>query len=130
MTSYVRRKEYDAYTKCKGYDERQAMVRAHIPKELQEELLQYEILEQQAQTYFTVVKSYMDNFKSIREEVLVQISIIKSLIALGDLKIDPESIRALRIIEGSYAAKPDRESIQANDSSVPEMSFDEGATLL
>lgn len=92
----------DELKNTKSGAEREAIINALVPMHLFEEQLKWEALEAQARVNFTIVKSYQDQFRGVREEILVQISIIKQLIALGDLKIDAENIRALHIIDAAY----------------------------
>lgn len=107
-------------------EERQNMINAILPEELFFEKFQWDSLESQIKTNFTIIKSYYEQFKSVRDEILVQLSIIKNLISLGEIKIDPEAVRAFRIIEGSYS--PTRTDINdlAESSTVEEMGIDEG----
>ena len=46
-------------------------------------------------TYLKVSQSYVEQFKAVRDNILIQISIIKNLIALGGIKIDAEVVQTL-----------------------------------
>lgn len=117
-TAAVKESKKDEYKACKSGDERAALVECNIPEEIMDEYRKWDNLESQAKTNFSIVKSYVDEFKSIREEILVQLSIIKNLILLGDLKIDPETIRACRIIDTSY--RPTQQDFRDRDESLHE----------
>lgn len=124
-TTWVRVNMAAEYKATKSGDERQAMVLSIIPLALQEEHMRWGLYEQQVKINYQVVKSYNEQFKSVRDDILVQLSIIKNLIMLGDLKIDPEAMRAFRVIEASYRPTAtdiaDRQAMQETETT-----FDEG----
>ena len=127
------RTEGDAQFKaCRGAQERENLARLAIPEKLLSEEISWENLEQDAKVNFSIIKSYVDEFKSIRDEILIQLSIVKNLIALGGVKIDPEAVRALHIIDEAYKpSKEDylqrQENIEAENSTV---SYEEGVVKL
>ena len=114
----------------KSGDERNALINSIIPEELHSEKLKWEILESKIKTNFTIIKSYRDQFKSINDNVLIQLSIFKNLIMLGELKVDPEVVKAMRIIDVAYTpTQKDREE-RRDSQSVPELNIDEGTVSL
>lgn len=124
-SEWVRKNLAVDYKNTKSGEERQALITSVIPSVLQEEKFQWEVIETQAKINYQVIKSYQEQFKSIRDDILVQLSIIKNLIMLGDLKIDPEAVRAFRVIDASYRpTQVDRE--EKRDSFEGETSFSEG----
>lgn len=122
--NYVRTNNFEAYKMCKSGEERQSLVESMMPPEILEELTLWDYTEQLVKTQFTIIKSYKDSFESIRQDVLVQLSVIKQLIALGGLSIDPEAMRALNIINGSYNASFN------NRVSTQDVTFEEGTIEL
>lgn len=116
----------EAYKMCKSGDERQSLIESYIPESLKEELVAWDYAEQLVKTQFTIIKSYKDSFESIRQDVLVQLSVIKQLIALGGLSIDPEAMRALNIINSSYNASFNNR-VSTNEEA---QEFDEGTIEL
>lgn len=122
--NYVRANNLEAYKMCKSGEERQSLIESMMPPEILEELTLWDYTEQLVKTQFTIIKSYKDSFESIRQDVLVQLSVIKQLIALGGLSIDPEAMRALNIINGSYNASFN------NRVSTQDVSFEEGTIEL
>lgn len=125
-TTWVRTNMAAEYKATKSGDERTAMVMALIPQALQEEHFRWMSFEQQVKINYQVVKSFNEQFKSVRDDILVQLSIIKNLIMLGDLKLDPEAMRAFRVIEASYRpTRTDFDEKRAADTEA-EVSFEEG----
>lgn len=129
-TAWTRENKAAELRNTKSGEERNALIALIIPPELFKEQMEWHLLESQAKTNFTILKSYRDQFKSINDNVLIQLSIFKNLIMLGELKMDPEAMRAMRIIEASYVPTQQDVSERQPANYVPEVSAEEGYVQL
>lgn len=100
--AWLRANRVDEYRATKSGEERNNLILSYIPENLKEELIKWQAVESKTKVNYNIIKSYQEQFKSIREDVLVQLSIIKNLIMLGGINVDPEAMRAFKIVEASY----------------------------
>lgn len=123
---YARQHMAEDLRNTKSGTEREIMITALIPLSLREEKLNWDIVESKVRVNYNIIKSYQEQFRSVREDILVQLSIIKNLILLGGIKVDPEAMRFFRIIESSYTPTDSDRREKAEDASVDEVPLSEG----
>ena len=125
---WVRENKAKTYASFKTADERNSFVRSYMPDALSNELFYWDAYLSQVKTNVQIIKSYRDQFKfASADSIAIQHRIINTLIEVGNLKIDPEVLRAMRMIESAYRPTYTdmREKSQA-DSPVPELDISEG----
>lgn len=126
VLSFLRDKRPDLLKLTKSSEERNNLILSFIPGTLSLERQDWIAFETRARINYNIIKSYQEQFKSVREDILVQLSIIKNLIALGGIKIDPEAMRAFKVIEGSYTPTGKDYRAQQEDSQVTDVNLNEG----
>lgn len=122
--------DINMYKNCKSGDERAALVKQYIPEGLSSELVLIKNIESMATTNLRIIKSYMDSFKSVREDILAQLAIIKQLVALGGIKIDVETIKAMNSLDRSFGGSSSGYQESYQGEFVPETSYEEGIVNL
>ena len=127
-TVWVRENKAKTYASLKTADERTKFVLSFMPKNLQDDLFWWDAYLSQVKTNLQIIKSYRDQFKfACADSIAIQHRIINTLIEVGNLKIDPEVLRAMRMVESAYRpTMTDINDKRQVDSPVPELNVEEG----
>ena len=129
---WVRENKAKTLSALKTKEEREAYVMGFVPETLAEDLFWWDAYLNQVKTNIQIIKSYRDQFKfACADSIAIQHRIINTLIEVGNLKIDPEVMRAMRMIESAYrpTATDMREKAEANGQ-LPELGLEEGSVNL
>jgi len=128
---WVRENKAKTLGGLRAKEERDAYILMYVPNSLKDDLFWWDAYLQQVKTNLQIIKSYRDQFKfACADSIAIQHRIINTLIEVGNLKIDPEVMRAMRMIETAY--KPTYTDMQekAEASTIPELGIEEGTVTL
>lgn len=78
------------YARLKTQADRETYTKSFIPEKLSRELLDWQTLSETVKAELNIVKSYNEQFKVAREDILVQLSIVKQLASLGGMKLSSD----------------------------------------
>ena len=119
------------YAGIRSMEERNAYVLGYVPDGLKEDLFWWDAYLSQVKTNLQIIKSYRDQFKfACADSIAIQHRIINTLIEVGNLKIDPEVMRAMRMIESAYRPTMVDMQEKAADQTIQELSIEEGTVAL
>lgn len=115
----------------RSMEERNAYILTYVPDTLKEDLFWWDAYLSQAKTNLQVIKSYRDQFKfACADSIAIQHRIINTLIEVGNLKIDPEVMRAMRMIESAYRPTMTDMQEKAQEQTIQELGIEEGTVTL
>lgn len=127
---WVRENRAKTLASYKAKEERDAYIMMFVPETLSEDLFWWDAYLSQVKTNLQIIKSYRDQFKfACADSISIQHRIINTLIEVGNLKVDPEVLRAMRMVEAAY--KPTFVDMQDKASEqIKELGIEEGSVTL
>ena len=129
---WVRENKAKTLASLRSVDERNQFIMTFVPQSLADDLFWWDAYLSQVKTNLQIIKSYRDQFKfACADSIAIQHRIINTLIEVGNLKIDPEVMRAMRMVESAYrpTATDMREKAEA-DSPIAELDISEGTVSI
>lgn len=127
---WVRMNKAKTLASMRAKEERDAYILMFVPESLKDDLFWWDAYLSQVKTNIQVIKSYRDQFKfACADSIAIQHRIINTLIEVGNLKIDPEVLRAMRMVEVAY--RPTVTDMQDKASEqIKELGIEEGSVTL
>ena len=127
---WVRENRAKTLASYRAKEERDAYIMLFVPESLSDDLFWWDAYLSQVKTNLQIIKSYRDQFKfACADSISIQHRIINTLIEVGNLKVDPEVLRAMRMVETAY--RPTITDMQEKASeTVKELGIEEGSVLL
>lgn len=127
---WVRENRAKSLASYKAKEERDAYIMMFVPASLSDDLFWWDAYLSQVKTNLQIIKSYRDQFKfACSDSIAIQHRIINTLIEVGNLKVDPEVLRAMRMVETAY--RPTLVDVQDKASEqIKELGIEEGHVTL
>ena len=127
---WVRQNKPKTLSMYKAKEERDAFIMMYVPETLADDLFWWDAYLSQVKTNLQIIKSYRDQFKfACADSIAIQHRIINTLIEVGNLKVDPEVLRAMRMVETAY--RPTAVDVQEKASEqIKELGIEEGSVVL
>lgn len=83
-----------------------------------EQLAQVNSLFESCKVYLETAKSFVDQFKSARENILMQLSLVKTLIALGHIKLSPEVAEQMASLNQTLSDAKSVQEVSVNEGNI------------
>lgn len=128
---WVRENKAKTLSSYRAKEERDAYIMLYVPESLSDDLFWWDAYLSQVKTNLQIIKSYRDQFKfACADSIAIQHRIINTLIEVGNLKVDPEVMRAMRMVEAAFRPTYTDMQEKVDSNTVPELGVEEGTVQL
>jgi hypothetical protein len=128
---WVRENKAKTLASYRAKEERDSYIMMYVPSSLTDDLFWWDAYLSQVKTNLQIIKSYRDEFKfSCADSIAIQHRIINTLIEVGNLKIDPEVVRAMRMVESAYRPTYTDVRDKIEDTTIKELNIEEGSVTI
>ena len=108
----------EKYSSFRSQAQRDEFINSFIDPKLFEQKLQLEVLLEACTTYVYTAKTFVEQFKASRENVLTQVSMIRTLMSMGAIKIDADIVAAMQQFNKSFESDAKVDVVSTKEGSI------------